>query len=93
MSILSFFRRSSKWLVLATGFACILVGILGIVPHDDEDGRSCLVCKARQESLEALSTAGGVEAPPLRTADCAVTGTSAPRAAVFDSAPPRAPPA
>jgi hypothetical protein len=93
MTTLSSFRRSSKWLVLGAGLACLLVAALGVVPHEDEDGTRCLVCKARQAPLEALPFAASLEAPPLRAFDWHGFESIAPRSIVFDSSSPRAPPA
>lgn len=93
MSLLARLRPSVKWIALATGLACLVVGIAGVVPHDEGDGSRCLVCKARQESLEALPVASGLEAPPLRTAARAISETFAPLSSVSDSGPARAPPA
>ncbi|HXV59879.1 MAG TPA: hypothetical protein VEK15_04230 [Vicinamibacteria bacterium] len=93
MSLLDRFRRSARSLALAMGLASLLVGLIGLAPHEDGDGRTCLVCKVRQEPFEAHSAEAVLGGPPLRATDAPVLGVSAPRPIVFDASSPRAPPA
>jgi hypothetical protein len=93
MGVLTRFRRSSRWLVLGTGLACLLVGAVGLAPHEDKDGTRCLVCKARQEPLEALTFAATLDAPLVQAFDSHGLESIAPRSIVYASSSPRAPPA
>lgn len=53
-------------LALLAGLAAVVASTAALAPHDDGEGRSCLVCKAGSQPFQLASSSGG-SAPPLRT--------------------------
>ena len=93
MTHLQRFWLSPRWLVLLVAFAAIAVTTAALLPHDDSEERSCLVCKASQQPVSELASLSDSAPPivPISLAPVHTSGLSSPPD--IESGPPRAPPA
>jgi hypothetical protein len=74
------------------GLAAFAIASMEVVPHDEIDGRSCLVCKASQQPLEANTAVLGPERPCVyAVCSLALDAAQSSRPSV-DASSPRAPP-
>jgi hypothetical protein len=93
MTVLQRFRQCPRWLVVALCFAALAIVSMEFVPHDEVDGRHCLVCKASQQPLQENVAVLVPDQPGVHVSFAPAFEASLTSLPIVDSSSPRAPPA
>lgn len=92
MTSLKQLRSSSRWLVLLAVLAATAVATVALVPHEEIDGKDCLVCKAGHQPLLQIAVAVLLEPPRPEASVPPVDTRSTVVDPAIDPSSPRAPP-
>ncbi len=93
MAVLQQFRQCPRWLVFAVCCAALAIVSMEFVPHDEVDGRNCLVCKASQQTLQEHTAVLGPERPAAPASFAPAFEETLTSRPIVNFSSPRAPPA